>query len=1080
MATLNSLNKVISTTSQELTSTRNRDALLNNSRRTRNDINKISNFTNTVIIEAFKSLASGESYPFDTIEKGISGNTTITHLISCGNNSNAHEVFWLDQGVNSRPKTIKESFDYIISVLSSSNIINNYTEENSRINDAFDLINCNFNYLRKISNEVFGLNYEELLSCTNPNKSYTFTLGTHLYNVISQLTTGLDINLIEPYNQIETTAYPELSIPWNRISDRIEYLHQLLDVTITDIQAGQTLAWDEINQQWINTSVQINNLSEIGDVSDVVGEDGQVLRWREGTWTPEDLPADVDTRTEYLGELKDVYITSEELGYPLANGNVLVYDESVIDEGNNITGQWIAKDVNELVTIPTVEQKLGNLKLKDLDGNFIDNASTIEDVNDYSELFAELQNDIANNPTEAMSLILSFTRKVMKKYRPGSLMHFNGFDKWYSNLGGNTSNLNALNYMPETFSKGSDYLTNLSGTDRAQKSYGGSTPIPFVFVNSFRLSYKEKLDPEFGKVLLEKDFDLATEEESFDNNVLEAIIGDSYESSKEKLSNEIEEEEKVNSLAITSTSTIYLNSNVALLEYSPNYLLGVSRTDLSKYIDSNFSVSESLFLEDPADITRLSGDVNLNNIQAIQSRTALGIGSEVQHSGYSKIMVLGPYEIGDNVYLCPEPLLHVFGIKYPYGIVISDTFIDTPIIDYIDKYNYFESLGATGNPFAGSAYAFSLYNYVISLLSSPSASEIETSYLNLLSDTVNFNNMRTNPVGFITKVEGIKNTPFEITVSGAPSVSRINVADSICRNLLGPCVNNVNLGESLDFTPVGIDTFTVSMLSSLKAANNLLGALLTAASVDSIVDINSSGYKVVDRAMDLVELHLPTIKIQLPGFKYNSNMIGVKGDTGEAGPVGPAGQDGLDGADGVQGEPGEVGPVGPAGQDGAPGSDGADGAPGLPGAFLAGESIIEITGGKSGEIITDGTIESYRDFPLDQTSTIAMSINNTNIANTVGVKVLLRVELNALQNASLTLKSTYFDANGVEVTALISETITSTGNIVNETFISSEIIPILNGGEIRTYSQYNGTDQTLLDAFGAYKKITAYIVPVYL
>ena len=99
MATLKNLNKTISTTSQELTSTTNRDALLNNSRRTRNDINRLSNFTNTVVIEALKSLASGETYPHDTIEKGISGNTVVTHLISCGNNSNAHEAYWLDNGI---------------------------------------------------------------------------------------------------------------------------------------------------------------------------------------------------------------------------------------------------------------------------------------------------------------------------------------------------------------------------------------------------------------------------------------------------------------------------------------------------------------------------------------------------------------------------------------------------------------------------------------------------------------------------------------------------------------------------------------------------------------------------------------------------------------------------------------------------------------------------------------------------------------------------------------------------------------------------------------------------------------------
>ena len=47
-----------------------------------------------------------------------------------------------------------------------------------------------------------------------------------------------------------------------------------------------------------------------------------------------------------------------------------------------------------------------------------------------------------------------------------------------------------------------------------------------------------------------------------------------------------------------------------------------------------------------------------------------------------------------------------------------------------------------------------------------------------------------------------------------------------------------------------------------------------------------------------------------------------------------------------------------------------------------------------------------------------IKMGNYKIKDKKAQQKLLRVELNALQNASLTLKSKYFDANGVEVTAL--------------------------------------------------------------
>ena len=201
----------------------------------------------------------------------------------------------------SRPKTIKETFDYIITNLNSTNVINNFNQQDDRINDAFELINCNFNYVRKLSNEILGKKYEDLFSCEDPTKSYTFTLSTHLYNVLAQLTLGLDPDLIAPYNQEEANQYPDLYIPFNRISGRIETLAGLTDTDVNNVVDGQVIQWSGDVNAWVNKDLPnnqtIEEISDIGDVSDSAAQEGQALIYRTATnlWQPEDLniPAEI-------------------------------------------------------------------------------------------------------------------------------------------------------------------------------------------------------------------------------------------------------------------------------------------------------------------------------------------------------------------------------------------------------------------------------------------------------------------------------------------------------------------------------------------------------------------------------------------------------------------------------------------------------------------------------------------------------------------------------------------------------------------------------------------------------------------
>ena len=51
----------------------------------------------------------------------------------------------------------------------------------------------------------------------------------------------------------------------------------------------------------------------------------------------------------------------------------------------------------------------------------------------------------------------------------------------------------------------------------------------------------------------------------------------------------------------------------------------------------------------------------------------------IQESGSSKVMVLGPYRVGDRIYLCPGKILDLAGIPNNLGIAISETFMNESI-----------------------------------------------------------------------------------------------------------------------------------------------------------------------------------------------------------------------------------------------------------------------------------------------------------------------------------------------------------------------------------------------------------------
>jgi hypothetical protein len=960
MATLKDLNKTITTTSQKLTSTTNKDALLKNSSRTRDDLNGIATFTNRVVIEGFKSLTSGETYPEDVLDKGISGNTTITHLINCGNNQNAHEAFWLETATESRPKTIKETFDHVLGVLNTSNITNIINQEDDRINDAFELIKCNFNYIRKITTEVLGSKYIDYLSCNDFSKTYTYTVSTHIYNILSQLTVGLDPSIVLPYNQEENDVYPTLSIPFDRISGRIEKLGELLDVTITSLTDGQILQWSEAIEEWVNVDAP--------NINNTAGAEGQVLRNRSGVWTPENLPADIDTTIEYINELEDV----DTLTVAPSNGDVLIWNDAHIDSTASNVGSWIPQNF----VGGSLGQKLGGI---------LSGTSTLDDVHDMEDILAawrtawSIPTGYGNNPAAVYDLL----KRGVNRYRPGAILQFGGDDNWYSSLGGNTSNFNAVSLVPEIWSKNSVHLTNLSAVEKEGRIEGGLKPVPFVFINSFRLSLKEKLDPGFSTIIYGENIEVPSGISSgntaldaiyhnFDQSVLEDIFNTNPNFSNDTLKNEILAPAKTHPLGMTACSAVYSPDGTNYeLEYKPNYLLGVSRTDVS-YLPELVSINSDIFISDEND--ELTGEISNDHIEAIQFRVVNGIGNEVQHSGYSRVMILGPYNIGDNIYICPEPLLQLMGIHYPYGICISDTFLTKSLAEILDPASRLEAMAP--NTFAAfNIGTESFFSWLVGVFSN---SENLTASLSLLGfvpsamlDEALVADILTSPVGFIVKDDSPR---LDNTATG-------NLANSICRNLLGSTIS-----------PSG--TSAVGTLVHDFYMDIYSEAAFGSTSEDfTINEFRNLAW--------LDDLHLPTCKIQLPSLRYDRDLhAGTEGPQGGVGPIGPQGSQGTQGLPGIDGSEGPQGPQGVAGSDAQTIL--------LPTSIYSSRRVFDEN--NKTYALTNGLVESIYNLNLDKSNPLFLNYpDNTVFSLTILVRVGAFTELGGQ------IEVDYVDPNGISI-----------------------------------------------------------------
>ncbi len=744
---------------------------------------------------------------------------------------------------------------------------------------------------------------------------------------------------------------------------------------------------------------------------------------------------------EWNIELNDLLDVDTESSPPVS-GDALLWNEEL--------SRWSPGPVSDS------QQRLGGL---------LGGTSTLVDVHDMDGVIDAWRSatGVTGGFLDATpEQIFDLFKSGANRYRPGAMLQFGGNDVWYSGLAGNVSNLNAVSFVPELWSKTSAAIVNntLTPTELTEKVEGGLKPIPFVFVNSFRLSLKEKTDPTFPTIIysgnLQSTLNLITDPtlnavySNFDTSIVDTIFNTNPSASKTVLENEMLSPEENHPLAITACSSIYeedVNGTIVKkLEYKPNYLLGVSRSDVS-YLPETTNAASSIFENDANN--DLTGNINQEHISAIMFRVSSGVGNEVQHSGYTRCMILGPYNVGDNVYVCPEPILRANGIKYPYGICVSDTYMKKSIPEIIDPNGRFAIRAPNAMAVLQDVTLYDMSETIVTSLfgSSELLAGLKNKILN-------------NPVGFITKDD-----------SPRSSSSLGNIANEICRALLG---SNLAVANTSLPIHVGVGALAQAILTE---------ASLTAAELH----LNEK------RGMlESTHLHLPTIKIQLPSFKYeaqealqtesfNENITGwsmthgygLQGATGPAGPQGDVGPAGSQGPEGPQGSS-VVGPQGPTGNAGAAGTPGSDGDGKVGGTIIFNTKDNYYSDKPSGDAITSST-ETIGYFSINPSSGIYSSYPN---------EFLLEFDFFKESNAAIgyNYQISIVAPDGTEYK--YNELSSTTFQSINVPIVSGSYFSLDNSNHtgvwtVKTELLIGTNTPSSYDSFGAFRSFTVIVTPYY-
>jgi hypothetical protein len=914
---LNNLNKRIEITSSEIGNVQLKESFVLNSRRNAIDLNSIGDYLNEVIVKSYATLCSNPRYPKDAVVNGLSGMTMVTWLEEDGNNKFNSPAFWFgsdNPDVDGRPCTIKESIQYLWENL-NERVIQTQSDQTD-LGPLEDAISCLDTMLTQLKIDTYGENF--VLDCGGAWSKQKWSVSKHVFETLSQLTIGHDAADLTGLNHGET-SYPNLS--WN-----IE-LNDLLDVDTVNVplSSGYALIWNEESQQWQPGKGHIQYAYELLDIDYGEGNtkvaEGQLLVWENdpadpdndggaGAWVPKypsDVFTDTDTRTEYLTQLHDVNIE-----HPLDTTNknlILKFNPESTDPATGTAGRWEPEDLNQFIPEPVdlttnVGQRIGGARRD----------STLDDVYSVSEIVETWLADNGLSSLEEADLDqrLDLTKRSATRFRAGASLTYDG-DLWHSKLAGNTSNLNEVEFIPEIHLKGSSYISGLSSIEKERLIFGGYNAIPFVFINNFDIKMKEVTEPNFKRILLSGtngvvpstgNSNIDALSQMFDEGSIGKILNSEPASDGRILDNEITTNNPSRPIASTKVSEKYTDEyGVERVYYKPEKVLGVCRTDIQVHdlpIPGLPTLTENFLRDSEGNLT---GEINPSLSYLTLYKVAKNVGIEIQHSGYSRIMVLGPYVHGDNLYICPAPILEIGGINYPYGICISDTFLSTPLKDLF--------LGEKDILLSGNFP--SIYNQA-----TMSIYDLIGVALNTVDSNLK-NKILSHPVAFVTRDD----SPFRsLDVSSANTIEENethNVANTICRNLLA--LNSAAGSSTGGGSPIYAAIISYfNSISESETAQYLVDVLHATGGSLATKYIYNAG-----------ALHLPLCKIATGSFNHEGvnqtinnfdwatyinpsiidgylNLAGLNLGlvTGEAGANGTDGQDGANGLNAMIMVPGQT------------------------------------------------------------------------------------------------------------------------------------------------------------------------------
>lgn len=628
---LNNLNQEVVNRLTEISNLENKDSVLIFSKRVADDVSSISTYLNSLVVKSFDSLCSKPRFPYDTVESGISGLTIQTWPEAQGNNSFNNELFWVSGATaeDGRPATIKESFDYLL-----ANMVDRIVEiRESTINldELWDSIGCLTKDLTKVKRDVFGDKYT--LNC-NINNENVWPVSRHIYEILTQLTSGHTENNLTSLDvdfSSGSVSYPTLSL--NYITPT---LHEVLgagNVSSLEAKVGKLTIVDA-NNATVFSLPQVD-----GSANQVLKTDGSgILSWSSDS-------TDVANATETIAGKVEIATSSE-----VVNGDAI---------GSTGAELVVTPDalISSIAVAGTLRNRIKSAALEQVQESSIDE---LEDVDTSTvppsggQVLTWNQEDEKWKPESLDAVQTEYLGSVGQTPTLGDVQNISGSNNFYFSSGVSLGYNRIVNKWENGFRGGSSNINLYYSFSDSLK--GADYQLPGVTAGAFVV---KKIPFTFYAGMLQENMPAeANLPAAFEaGNALLGLIGDSVG------------EESFRGFASRRTSKFVSSSNTNEIFYKN--ILGVNRNDLTH----NLNIFE-----------KTSNVIN-GNIESTFSTNVLNLSEEsitniipVQKAGLSPIIVLGPYQIGDSLYICPEYLLSKAGIHYGIGVCIASSFFELEVL----------------------------------------------------------------------------------------------------------------------------------------------------------------------------------------------------------------------------------------------------------------------------------------------------------------------------------------------------------------------------------------------------------------